>query len=111
MMRMTCSRVTPGFAVRMTMSSVVLGDGGTEAGLGAGDSDCAPRARGRKDIRKGKTRFIRHLEENSFQVWYLSVPCSIRHGTAWYHCCQEGSVMTLKAGRQQNTDRGEIEVR
>ena len=46
MMVMICWRLTPSLAVRITITSVVLGVGGSAGGCVDGDGDCATAANG-----------------------------------------------------------------
>src|SRR5262245_35480742 len=58
MMFMICWRVTPSLAVRMTITSVVLGDGALEGGWADGDCDCATAANGYAERINGSKSFM-----------------------------------------------------
>src|SRR5262250_952409 len=58
MMFMICWRVTPSLAVRMTITSVVLGDGGLVGGWAEGDCDCAMAANGDAERMNGGKSFM-----------------------------------------------------
>src|SRR5262245_48247306 len=55
---MICWRVTPALTVRMTITSVVLGDGASEGGWADGDCDCATAASGYAERMNGSKNFI-----------------------------------------------------
>src|SRR5262249_2492390 len=78
MMFMSCCRVTPSLAVRMTITSVVLGDGASEGGWPDGNSDCATAANGYAERVSGSKNFMDAPRISVLGHWFLAATAPVR---------------------------------
>src|SRR5215813_711960 len=68
MMFIICCRLTPSFAVRMTITSVVFGDGAAEGVWADDDGDCATAATGYAESMNGGKNFMDAPRVNVFRL-------------------------------------------
>src|SRR4029079_16694800 len=100
-------RVTPAFAVRMTITSVVFGEGASDGGRADGDCDSATAVNGYAERMNGSRNFMvaPRINELSRRLWVCplfqpSLPVPERRLRGALH---RGCVLTL----EQQTERDE----